>query len=207
MSHHPSPTSARIRVVVADDSRFMRRMLSDALTAGGFEVVGTAANGDEALGVCTRLRPDVLTLDLAMPGLDGIGVLRALRDASSPIPVVVVSAFSPAHGARAVDALAEGAVDLVVKPAATDPPGRFAAELSAKVLAAAAAPPRSKAAHVVAPAPPAPPVVAAPRPAGATPRPRPPPPAAPWSSRARPAALEPSPSCCRCCPPASATAS
>ena len=53
-----------------------------------------------------------------MPGLDGIGVLRALRDGrAEPVPVVVVSAFSPAHGARAVDALAEGAFDLVAKPA------------------------------------------------------------------------------------------
>ena len=94
MSQHPAPSTSPIRGVVADDSAFMRRMLSDALAAGGFDVVGTAANGDEALGVCTRLRPDVLTLDLAMPGLDGIGVLRALRDASSPIPVVVVSGFA-----------------------------------------------------------------------------------------------------------------
>ncbi len=168
MSQHPSPSTSPIRVVVADDSAFMRRMLSDALAAGGFDVVGTAANGDEALGVCTRLRPDVLTLDLAMPGLDGIGVLRALRDASSPIPVVVVSAFSPAHGARAVDALAEGAVDLVVKPSATDPPGRFAGELAAKVLAAAAAPPRSAAPRRPAAATPAPPSVVSRRPAGAT---------------------------------------
>ena len=53
-----------------------------------------------------------------MPGMDGIGVLRALRAGkAAPVPVVVVSAFSPAHGARAVDALAEGAFDLVAKPA------------------------------------------------------------------------------------------
>ena len=80
----------------------------------------------------------MLTLDLAMPGLDGIGVLRALRDAASPIPVVVVSAFSPAHGARAVDALAEGAVDLVAKPSAGNSPTDFFRELGDKVRAAAA---------------------------------------------------------------------
>jgi two-component system chemotaxis response regulator CheB len=120
----------------------MRKLLSDTLAGGGVDVVGTAANGDEALGVCLRTRPDVLTLDLEMPGLDGIGVLRTLRDAASPIPVIVVSSFSPAHGARAVDALAEGAVELVVKPVAGDPADRFAAELIGKVTAAAGAAPR-----------------------------------------------------------------
>ena len=63
-----------------------------------------------------------MTLDLAMPGLDGIGVLRALKESGAPaVPVIVVSAFSPAHGARAVDALAEGAFDLVPKPAVGEP--------------------------------------------------------------------------------------
>src|SRR5919198_2047371 len=109
-------TAAPCRVVVADDSAFMRRLLTDALTRNGFEVVGEARNGDEAPQLCPSARPDALSLDLAMPGLDGIGVLRALREESSPMPAVVVSAFSPAHGARAVDALAEGAVELVAKP-------------------------------------------------------------------------------------------
>ena len=112
-----SPNSAQ-RVVVADDSRLMRRILSDALVRQGFDVVATAADGDEALAACNEHRPDALTLDLHMPGLDGLGVLRALRAGKAqPVPVVVVSAFSPAHGARAVDALAEGAFDLVAKPA------------------------------------------------------------------------------------------
>lgn len=105
------------RIVVADDSPFMRTVLGGALAAAGFDVVGSASDGDEALAQCRDLRPDAMTLDLAMPGLDGIGVLRALRANSAPdLPVVVVSAFSPAHGARAVDALAEGAFDLVPKP-------------------------------------------------------------------------------------------
>jgi len=120
----------------------MRKLLADTLAAGGVEVVGTATNGDEALGVCQRLHPDVLTLDLEMPGLDGIGVLRTLRDAASPIPVVVVSSFSSAAGVRAVDALAEGAVELVVKPVNGDPADRFADELLEKVSAAAGTVPR-----------------------------------------------------------------
>ena len=126
------------RIVVADDSRLMRRMLSDALGKQGFDVVATAADGDEALAACNEHRPDALTLDLAMPGMDGIGVLRALREGrATRVPVVVVSAFSPAHGARAVDALAEGAFDLVPKPAFGESLGTFTAELGRKVEAAA----------------------------------------------------------------------
>ena len=119
------------RVVVADDSRLMRRILSDALGRQGFDVVATAADGDEALAACNKHRPDALTLDLHMPGLDGLGVLRALRAGKAePVPVVVVSAFSPAQGARAVDALAEGAFDLVAKPAMGESMATFTEELS-----------------------------------------------------------------------------
>jgi len=130
-----SPPS--LRVVVADDSAFMRRLLTDALQRSGHTVVAAVEDGDQALKACRGLHPDVLTLDLAMPGLDGLGVLRGLREEASPVPVVVVSAFSPAHGARAVDALAEGAVDLVAKPAAGEALQGFLAELSEKVLLAA----------------------------------------------------------------------
>jgi two-component system chemotaxis response regulator CheB len=130
-------TTSATRVVVADDSRLMRRVLSVALTDAGFEVVGQAANGDEALELCERLRPDAMTLDLHMPGRDGMAVLRALRGETAATPVVVVSAFSPAHGARAVDALAEGAFDLVAKPAIGDPMNAFSGQLAEKVRAAA----------------------------------------------------------------------
>ena len=131
-------TITKRRIVVADDSRLMRRMLSDALAKQGFDVVATAADGDEALAACNEHRPDALTLDLAMPGMDGIGVLRALRAGKAQaVPVVVVSAFSPAHGARAVDALAEGAFDLVPKPAFGEALDTFTAELGRKVDAAA----------------------------------------------------------------------
>jgi two-component system chemotaxis response regulator CheB len=131
-------TTTRRRIVVADDSRLMRRMLADALGRQGFDVVATAADGDEALAACRQHRPDALTLDLTMPGMDGIGVLRALREGrAEPVPVVVVSAFSPAHGAHAVDALAEGAFDLVPKPAFGEELHTFTAELGRKVEAAA----------------------------------------------------------------------
>jgi two-component system chemotaxis response regulator CheB len=116
----------------------MRRILSDALGRQGFDVVATAADGDEALAACRAHRPDAMTLDLAMPGLDGLGVLRALKAGKAdPVPVIVVSAFSPAHGARAVDALAEGAFDMVAKPAIGESMELFTNELGRKVSTAA----------------------------------------------------------------------
>lgn len=100
-------------MVVVDDSRLMRRVLDQTIREAGYDVVGEAGDGDEALALCRLVKPDVMTLDLAMPGLDGMGVLRTLRRDGLDIPVVVVSAFSPSHGARAVDALAEGAFDQI----------------------------------------------------------------------------------------------
>jgi two-component system chemotaxis response regulator CheB len=131
----------------------MRRLLTDALQKHGFDVVATAEDGDQALAACVEHRPQVLTLDLAMPGLDGIGVLRGLRKTDLPISVVVVSAFSPAHGAHAVEALAEGALELVEKPASGASLNDFIADLGAKVRLAATA--RHVRSHLAAPAAPA----------------------------------------------------
>jgi two-component system, chemotaxis family, protein-glutamate methylesterase/glutaminase len=134
-----APVMSPARVVVADDNALMRSIVSRSLERAGVDVVGSARNGDEALELCERERPDAMTLDLTMPGLDGLGVLRALRERpGSSIPVVVVSAFSAAHGARAVDALAEGAFDLVPKPAANEGLEGFIEVLGAKVRLAAA---------------------------------------------------------------------
>ena len=125
------------RVVVADDSAMMRQIVSSSLSRAGVQIVGSAANGDEALALCDREKPDALMLDLAMPGLDGLGVLRALRQTGrSEMPVIVVSAFSPTQGARAVDALAEGAFDLIAKPAVGEGLEGFAEALVTKVKAA-----------------------------------------------------------------------
>jgi two-component system, chemotaxis family, protein-glutamate methylesterase/glutaminase len=148
-------TTSPARVVVVDDSALMRNIVTRSLTRAGVEVVGSARDGDEALAVCERERPDAMTLDLTMPGLDGLGVLRALRERTDTnIPVVVVSAFSAAHGARAVDALAEGAFDLVSKPTANEGLDAFIENLGVKVKAAAAS--RRK-------LPVSPPIFAAPR--------------------------------------------
>ncbi len=130
-------TTPKPRVVVADDSALMRRIVTNVLTKGGIDVVGAAKDGDEALALCEREQPDAMTLDLAMPGLGGIDVLKALRQRGGPaIPVVVVSAFSPAHGAYAVDALAEGAFELVPKPSGQADVDAFEQNLLTKILVA-----------------------------------------------------------------------
>ena len=163
----------------------------------------SAADGDEALELCRRHRPDALTLDLHMPGLDGLGVLRALRDGrAEPVPVVVVSAFSPAHGARAVDALAEGAFDLVAKPA-------FGESLEQLLRRARPQGHRGRAVRPRAPRSAADRAAPVPAPAPRRRRPRAPPPprragrprAASWSSPPPPAARARSASSCPPCPP------
>ncbi len=157
MSAHTSAFTKPIRVVVADDSAFIRRLITDALTERGAQVVGVGRDGDEALELCALHRPDVLSLDLAMPGRNGIDVLKELRRIGSPVAVVVVSAFSPAHGAHAVDALAEGAVELVAKPTGAALAASFFAELYDKMCLAAISrrprPPMTAAAPAARPAP------------------------------------------------------
>jgi len=132
--------SAPVRVLVADDSAFARKVLREVLSASPrIEVVGVARDGLEALERIEELKPDVLTLDLLMPNLDGIGVLRALPAASAP-RVLVVS-ISDEDSALGIEALHLGAVDVVKKPTAlaTGRLYELGAELVAKVLAAASA--------------------------------------------------------------------
>lgn len=130
-------STAPIRVALADDSGLMRALVGRALEDAGFTVVGRARDGAEALALLRDVRPDVLTLDLTMPGMGGLEVLRRMAAGEAPaVPVVVVSAFSPSEGATAIAALTAGAFELVAKPAAGELLA-FTAELEAKVRAAA----------------------------------------------------------------------
>lgn len=105
-----------IRVLVVDDSAVVRRVLSDALSTGaGIEVVGTAADPYAAREKIASLRPDVLTLDIEMPRMDGLTFLEKLM-AAHPMPVVIVSSLTPASSAMALRALELGAVGVVCKP-------------------------------------------------------------------------------------------
>jgi two-component system chemotaxis response regulator CheB len=131
-----------IRVLVIDDSAFTRKVLRESLQqAPGIEVVGIARDGLEALEKIAELKPDVVTLDLVMPGMDGLGVLQALQRPGAP-RVVVVS-VSDADSELGIMALQNGAVDLVHKPTslATERLYELSAELVSKVRAAAVARP------------------------------------------------------------------
>src|SRR5262249_49229109 len=133
--------SRRIRVLIVDDSALVRRILDELLAADpGIEVVGTATDAYMAREKIKQLNPDVLTLDLEMPKMDGVTFLRNLMKLR-PMPVVMVSSLTE-HGAEVtLDALAVGAVDYLPKPkvdlAATL--GDYAVELRAKIKMAAQA--------------------------------------------------------------------
>jgi two-component system, chemotaxis family, protein-glutamate methylesterase/glutaminase len=132
-----------VRVLVVDDSALARKVLRESLSrVPGIEVVGIARDGLEALEKISELSPDVVTLDLVMPGLDGLGVLRALDWAERP-KVIVVST-SDAESELGIEALGNGAIGVVHKPTATanDRLYELSRELADAVLNAAHARPR-----------------------------------------------------------------
>jgi two-component system chemotaxis response regulator CheB len=136
--------SARPRVLVVDDSAVARKVVREILErSGAVEVVGIARDGLDALERIAELRPDVVTLDLVMPDLDGVGVLRALAELPSPPRVIVVSA-SAEESELVLEALQLGAVDFVHKPTtlATDRLYELGAELVRKIEAIVGARPR-----------------------------------------------------------------
>jgi two-component system chemotaxis response regulator CheB len=129
-----------IRVLLVDDSAFVRKVLREVLARHAeIEVVGFARDGLEALEKIAELSPDVMTLDLTMPNLDGIGVLDELVGKLKP--AVVVVSTSPADSELVVRALERGAVDMVQKPTAlaSDRLYELGSELVAKIQAAAIA--------------------------------------------------------------------
>ncbi len=111
--------AAAVRVLVADDSATVRLMLRRVLEADpGITVVGVAANGREAVREAARLKPDLVTMDVEMPVMDGITAIEQIM-AYTPVPILVVSSVvSKAGSANVARALGAGAVDVICKPAA-----------------------------------------------------------------------------------------
>jgi two-component system chemotaxis response regulator CheB len=108
----------RIRVLVVDDAVVVRRIVTDVLAADPeIEVVGTAANGRLALAKVAQLAPDLVTLDIEMPELDGLQTLAELRKSHPRLPVIMFSTLTERAAAATLDALARGASDYVTKPA------------------------------------------------------------------------------------------
>jgi two-component system, chemotaxis family, protein-glutamate methylesterase/glutaminase len=106
-----------ISVLVVDDSVVVRRLISDALADDPqIRVVGTAPNGRVALNKIAQLKPDLVTLDIEMPVLDGLSALRELRRTDRQTPVVMFSTLTAAGAHATLDALAAGASDYVTKP-------------------------------------------------------------------------------------------
>jgi two-component system chemotaxis response regulator CheB len=128
-----------IRVLVVDDSAVMRKLIPEALLQdSSIEVVGTAMDGEMGLKKLEELKPDVVTLDLDMPRMDGMEMLRQITR-KHHVPVIVVSAHTEEGAALTLKALGLGAFDFVTKPqdAARGQMKAIAAELSMKIKAAA----------------------------------------------------------------------
>lgn len=137
--------SENIRVLIIEDSLFMQRLIQKALAgASDMEVIGSAKNAAEALTMIRTRKPDVATLDIILPDMDGLDLLRRLTELS--VPAIVLSSISLPESAVALQAIDAGAIDCVAKPQNSARPqaaDAFAAELVAKVRIAATAKPAS----------------------------------------------------------------
>ena len=125
----------KVRVLVVDDSLVARSMIIQGLNASGnIEVVGYAINSIDAKQKVIKLKPDVMTCDVQMPGMNGIDFLKELLP-QYPVPTVLVSSLN----LGVFDALHAGAVDFVRKPDGTESPEQFLRSLALKVVVAAKA--------------------------------------------------------------------
>ena len=105
-----------IKVLVVDDSFFMRKLISDILNSDpDIEVIGTAANGEEALEKVKVSKPDVITLDIVMPGIGGLETLKRIMS-DCPTPVVMLSAYTKSDAKATIECLDAGATAFVLKP-------------------------------------------------------------------------------------------
>lgn len=132
-----------IRALVVDDSPFFRMVLSYILEAvPGIHVAGHAGDGEEALRMAAQLMPDVITLDVEMPRMNGLETLKAIMSSPRPVPCLMVSSLTTEGAEDTMAALEEGAVDFITKPSSTTGVDIAAlkAELVEKIRAAAKIP-------------------------------------------------------------------
>ena len=106
------------RILIVDDAAFMRMMIRDILTKNGFEVVGEAQDGAQAIEKFKELRPDLITMDITMPEMDGIAALKEIKKADPNAKVIMCSAMG--QQAMVIDAIQAGAKDFIVKPFQSD---------------------------------------------------------------------------------------
>jgi len=135
----PATLNTNVRVLIVDDSAIVRKVLSQQLSQHrGIEVVGTAPDPYIARDKIVALEPDVLTLDVEMPRMDGITFLRKLMK-YHPMPVIILSSLTPKGGKTAMEALAAGAVEVVSKPGPAYSVGEACNDLVQKIEAASRA--------------------------------------------------------------------
>lgn len=106
------------RVLIVDDAAFMRMMIKDILQKNGFEVIGEASNGIEAVNLYKKERPDVVTMDITMPDMDGIEAVKEIKKFDSDAKVIMCSAMG--QQSMVMDAIKSGAKDFIVKPFQSD---------------------------------------------------------------------------------------
>lgn len=131
----------KIKVLVADDSAFMRKLIQEILlTSSRMEIVGTARNGKDAIEKIKKLMPDVVTMDIEMPVINGIDALKIIMKVS-PVPVVMLSSTTTEGAENTFLAIQNGAVDFIAKPSGTISLDleRIKDEIIEKVLAASKA--------------------------------------------------------------------
>lgn len=102
------------KILIADDDQITRHLLRTLLTENGWDVVAEACDGEAVLPLCERFAPDVVCLDIEMPGKNGLDVLRQLRSRFPEVAVVVISVSAASADIRG--ALSEGAVGFIIKP-------------------------------------------------------------------------------------------
>ncbi|HJA40947.1 MAG TPA: response regulator [Firmicutes bacterium] len=106
------------RILIVDDASFMRMMIKDILVKNGYEVVGEAADGAQAVTMYKELKPDLVTMDITMPEMDGITALKNIRAENPNAVVIMCSAMG--QQAMVIDAIQAGAKDFIVKPFQAD---------------------------------------------------------------------------------------
>lgn len=106
------------KVLIVDDAAFMRMMIKDILQKNGFEVIGEASNGIEAVNLYKKERPDVVTMDITMPDMDGIEAVKEIRAFDPSAKVIMCSAMG--QQSMVMDAIKSGAKDFIVKPFQAD---------------------------------------------------------------------------------------
>lgn len=102
------------RIVIVDDAAFMRMMIKDILTKNGYEVVGEAENGLKAVQIYKELKPDLVTMDITMPEMDGIQAVKEIKKLDSSAKIIMCSAMG--QQMMVMEAIQAGARDFVVKP-------------------------------------------------------------------------------------------